>query len=907
MQEKRFAGLLRGLRVVLALASLFVAYRGHLLIARYRVTESLYYFMVATGMLLLAGILRGQPKSPAPGAPPSPKFLRVPGTLGYVSLTTLGRFGLVVVALAIGCVFRLYEIGSQPWGVWFDEAQNGIVAQQILNDPHYRPVFIPNLSQLPALFFYVFAVAIKLLGANITALRLVTTLAGLLTLIFIYLLSRELFDERVALLAAVILAAMRWHVNFSRFAMHGVFMPLFMTATLYFLVRGLKGKNIGNFLLAGVMAGIGLQGYYAFLFVPIVIAAYLVHYAMFERSVGWGRLTLGTLMMVAATAIVYSPVAIWASHHPSEFAQRLGTASIIQGRTVEQLAEVVWGSTQKHLLMFTTRGDFNGRHNLPGAPMLDPYTGFLMILGVGYCIGRLHRSGNFLLLVWMIIVLQAGIWSVDFEAPQAYRTIGLTAAVAMLAALPLGLLVDLTLDVAMAPAPAGRHWLIRAGGLAGRGLVVLATGAVLAFLLTQIVRINFQTYFGQQLKSAGAWASYSTDATFVGQELARFGSPTNRSQYDVYCSPFIDGLPTVIFLASEVPPPHRLDIAHDLPLKTTKSAVFLLSHEERTVLDLLKTYYPNATFTEFGPPDGGSPIVFEAVIGAQDIEATRGLAYRYTSEGAVQEGRVPAVTLDWGAAAPLPLPLEAEWTGVLNVPKYGPYVLEVHAPGSIELQIDGEARAQGNDSARTQVLTLPEGLHEIRVHAQIHALGSIQLLWGRTDTDLRPIPAAQLFSGRVKRQGLEGRYLKGAPGSALAFVRIDPVVGGHLHILPLDVPFTIQWRGQIHAPASGKYTFDVQAVDEGRLRIDDKDLLATPAPNDTAHGTLDLGAGLHNIELTFEQRGGSPAYISLFWTPPTGGFGLVPTNVLSPPLGGTFQSSIPEEPPKPAPVEGEGE
>ena len=67
--------------------------------------------------------------------------------------------------------------------------------------------------------------------------RLATTLVGLLAVVFVWLLGREMYGRDVGLLAAGFLAVSRWHVDFSRFGMAIVFPTLFIPATLYFWVR----------------------------------------------------------------------------------------------------------------------------------------------------------------------------------------------------------------------------------------------------------------------------------------------------------------------------------------------------------------------------------------------------------------------------------------------------------------------------------------------------------------------------------------------------------------------------------------------------------------------------------------------------------------------------------------------
>jgi len=59
---------------------------------------------------------------------------------------------ILVLILVAGAAMRLWNLASTPEGVWFDEAQNGLVANQILTVASYKPVYIGELTQLPALF-----------------------------------------------------------------------------------------------------------------------------------------------------------------------------------------------------------------------------------------------------------------------------------------------------------------------------------------------------------------------------------------------------------------------------------------------------------------------------------------------------------------------------------------------------------------------------------------------------------------------------------------------------------------------------------------------------------------------------------------------------------------------------------
>jgi 4-amino-4-deoxy-L-arabinose transferase-like glycosyltransferase len=851
------------LRVAVLLAAFGVAYGGVLLLeGRERIGWGVACLAAAAVAIVVAGLGHHLPVGDGERAR---RWLGLPPGLGW--------WLLLAVAIGAGIAFRLHLIGSLPYGIWFDEAQNGIVARRILEDPGYRPVFIGDATQLPALFFYVFALALKLIGHGVLALRLVATAAGILTLVFTYLLARELFDQRIAVLATFLLAVMRWHVNFSRFAMHGIFAPLFMAATFYFLVRGLKGKGVSNFVGAGVMMGVGLQGYYSFLLVPFIIAAVLLHHIIVARALAWRRLVAGVSAFVLVTAAVYAPVGIWALQHPDEFNRRAQTVTVTKDHSLREVAQIVYRSARQHLLMFSSAGDRNGRHNLPGAPMLDSITGCLFALGVGLALWRWRDPGHFLLLVWVAVVLQGGIWSVDFEAPQGHRTLGLTPAVAMLAALPVGLLWRLARSSERESHPAAaRRWptQLAVWALVGTAAVVTAT------VVVESGRHNFETYFGNQLRRADVWPEYSTDVTLIGREMARLGPG-----HDFWLATTLIGQPTIEFITSEAvrrcaQPFHWI---RDLPARGDGTAVYFLEWTKEGFFEWLKRLYPGGSFRSYSSPAAGSPVMlYQAVIPGDAVKALRGLDAVYTpASGPALTRREMALDLDWSAGAPGPLPLHAVWTGFLEAPEYREYRLVLEAPGELRLELDGERAAEGSDRLEL-ARSLYHGEHALRVEADIDRPGPIRLSW-----DGEPVPGDALFAYPLGGHGLLGAFFtndrwEGAP----AHVELTPLLGFGYHTeLTLVAPLSVRWQGYLDVPGSGEYLIRLNANEEGSLAIDGREILRTPQANTGIEARLDLTTGPHPIEVRLRNTGGSAA-IFLSWTPPGGRTEIIPPERLSP-------------------------
>ena len=110
---------------------------------------------------------------------------------------------------------------------------------------------------------YLFALSMQLLGDNIAALRAVSVLFGLGTVVAAYLFGREYGGRRWGLLLAFLVASMRWHVNFSRIAMNGADVPFFEFLTLYFALRAVRGKPgpLRSVAWLGLTVGLGLCFY----------------------------------------------------------------------------------------------------------------------------------------------------------------------------------------------------------------------------------------------------------------------------------------------------------------------------------------------------------------------------------------------------------------------------------------------------------------------------------------------------------------------------------------------------------------------------------------------------------------------------------------------------------------------
>ena len=92
--------------------------------------------------------------------------------------------------------------------------------------------------------------------------------------------------------------------------------------------------------------------------------------------------------------------------------------------------------------MFHVQGDKFAKHALPYKPMLDPVTGALFVVGFLVTVWRWRTPGFLLCQCWLWFGLLAGMLSTNFGSPHAYRTGNVAPAAVLMAALPLGWLLD---------------------------------------------------------------------------------------------------------------------------------------------------------------------------------------------------------------------------------------------------------------------------------------------------------------------------------------------------------------------------------------------------------------------------------------------------------------------------------
>ncbi|MER2600597.1 MAG: PA14 domain-containing protein [Caldilineales bacterium] len=808
----------------------------------------------------------------------------------------------VAVLLALAVFLRVYRLQQIPPGIFVDETNAALDALRIMEGRADSP-FGTGWFETPTMYAYYLVGLFKLLGTTFLALKAASLLPAILTVAALYPLARLLFGVPTAFVATFLLAVSRWHITMSRWGWNEVAPLLFMVLALFFLLRALRDRRALDFALAGLWLGLGHYTYLASRLVALTVVGYLLYRLLFERRFA-ARAWRGLLLFVLVYLVTFAPLLVTYARNPFSFNNRSRQVSILvdmqaaynpqqpPGQPMRALLglldlpqevslEPLQASVQQHVAMFWAAGDRNPRHNLPGAPMLDPLTGMLLALSLAFALWQAlrpnaaHHGGHryALLLLWLVTPLLGGILTRLEEAPQGYRTLPLIAAVALLAA-----------DAAVRSVRVGGAALTDTRLAAQVPLLRRLPAALLVVALLWAGVYNYRLFFQVQAVDGRVWQAFSPIETAVAGEVA-----AAMDDHSLYLSPRLYHFSPLKFLAYrsvaqggglDHPAYQVADPATDLPLSDPfgQDALFLLDTYYQSVPELFLAYYPGAQLQAVTGP-GGQPLYLSVNVPGAEIRGLQGLylsatlpdgaAYRAPYTDAPRFDR-PA---DLAAAADL------VWSGSLNIPASGEY--EFAVDGAARLELDGTVWPSGTRRF------LGKGLHAFRLQPEDNAAQTPLIVsWRQPNhSDSQPVPANYFFLAAPPAQGLLGQYFSGElwEGEPV-FSRVDPLLlFAWPEAEPWPAPFSARWTGTLTAPVTGMYQFQVNADDGVRLWLDDQLVGESVVPDNVnlIQTQIELNAGPHAIRVDYFQRGGGKA-LELWWQPPGSILQPVPSAVLSP-------------------------
>jgi 4-amino-4-deoxy-L-arabinose transferase-like glycosyltransferase len=769
---------------------------------------------------------------------------------GPLTISPRVEWLLLAAIIGIAIFFRFFRLDSFPPGLWYDEGVNGTDAITIIERDHLTVWRESNFGH-STIYFYLLIASFKTFGFTVFAMRFVPAVAGLAAVFAFYFLARWLTGVVPALIATALLAVGRWAVTFSRISWEASLMPLLEIMSVFFLVRALETKNRFYYFMAGGSLAAGLYTYLAFRFVPLVMAFFLAYIAITQWKLIRDNLP-GLVLYALSFAIVVFPLGQFALQNQDQFLERTRAINVFKEIDEKGSYDPLWSNLEDSLKMMNVRGDHNGRHNLPNAPMLDEITGALLVLGFAAAVWSLRNWRRGTVAGWYVLALLPGAFTITIENPSAIRGVGAIPPLYLLAALALSTMY-------------GAFNRTRAGLYAFGALAILLIGASTA--------INYYDLFERQAKDQEVYDAFTPDFMLVGQRAA-----AAVDDHDVYISRDYEGHPAVRTLMYHKKD-QRFSPGTELVLPDKgRDVLLLLDPRQLGAVPAFQQLYPNLRQDDY--IDRFGRLQFSRInIPVTDLEALHTFP---ASVSGGPGGGAEGLPLDhaWTAEDIANGPVTVTWRGFFwSASSPGETEFNLRGQGALKLEIGGQTLDAPTGDLKGTV-TLP--------------YGEVPFTLTMTVTSPGRLDGSVVQDRRVSRR-LEGFYSRsvGESGFRVFFRQpgFDGAPAGEGRV-PFAAPIDwfpnargVEYQGYFQVATPGTYDFALDGANSAQLLVDGVLIVDNGGSHGArrAEGSLSLAPGRHllTVQYTVADR---PNW-ALFMRAPDADWKRLDGTEFSPPSG----------------------
>lgn len=346
----------------------------------------------------------------------------------------LRKHGLAIPVLLVAFALRIYNLEQLP-PLHGDEGEMGLVALKILQNDG-PPIIGTGWSDHPALFHYLQAIFIANLGQTGFALRILSVIAGVVSVALVYQLGRRGWGFTTGLIAAWLMAVSVLQINYSRIGLNNIESTLAILLFLVLLAR-FKREKVVIFVIAGLVVGLSQYMYFGSRLIPIVAVVLLLF--MWKKK-------MTDLRQIAALALAalisFAPLGAFYITHPAPFYYRSQAVLVLSEANVkhtlqaedavlpDDLLPLLGKQLERNLNFFIQAGDLSAFYS-SAVPGFDILTSIMFWLGLGVVLARAGRYHEFSLLIWLGLgIFIGGVLTND--APNSPRLLIVTPAVFLL-------------------------------------------------------------------------------------------------------------------------------------------------------------------------------------------------------------------------------------------------------------------------------------------------------------------------------------------------------------------------------------------------------------------------------------------------------------------------------------------
>lgn len=176
---------------------------------------------------------------------------------------------LLLLILALGSFLRIYDLGAES--LWLDEACS-------IQESAMSIKGIAEHSNQPPLYFIILNFWINLFGTSEVALRSLSAIFGIISILLIYQVGSTLFNSRVGLISGLLSAISSYHIYYSQEARGYSLLLLLSILSYLFFIKILQGDKkwyYPGYFLATLLLG------YTHIYGLFIIASQILLFFLF--------------------------------------------------------------------------------------------------------------------------------------------------------------------------------------------------------------------------------------------------------------------------------------------------------------------------------------------------------------------------------------------------------------------------------------------------------------------------------------------------------------------------------------------------------------------------------------------------------------------------------------------------
>ncbi len=326
---------------------------------------------------------------------------------------------LTMAAIVAGTAVRFVDLERRPDVLWIDDLSLIAPALALTGTP---ADFADSIRAVPygtgktygsigVLYLEAFRAALLLGDTTVLGVRLPSAVAGAASLLTAALLGRALLPAGGGMLAALVLAGLRWHLILSRWSWNMIWLaPIVDLATLL-LLAAVRRRSLVRALAGGIVAGVGAHVYLSAWPAAAALGLFALWPVKVEGEAGSGAPLRPRLLRAATFAVGFAlcaaPLFLLHAGRPAPYFARTADHNVFLEIERTGSLRPPFEAVADALVAPWLLGDPTPRHDLPGRSRLGWLLGVPVLAALCRTLVRPRDALSALLLAHAAVLLAA--------------------------------------------------------------------------------------------------------------------------------------------------------------------------------------------------------------------------------------------------------------------------------------------------------------------------------------------------------------------------------------------------------------------------------------------------------------------------------------------------------------------